>query len=151
MTAIFAAASQRILLGAGVEKRTTDQTQPESPSDCLDRILPNDEDGLKSIWSFRDEVTPYFPFVVLPADQTVSELRQKRPFLFSTIGMVTCYDDAARQLEMIEIINKHIGNVILLKGELNLDVLQGLLVCLSWCACLTYITFLQPQLRVTDP
>jgi hypothetical protein len=137
MTAIFTEASQR-LLDASLEKQIGHQSQQGSPSSCppesLERIMPNDEEGVKILWSFRNEVTPFSPFVAVHKDVTVSELREKKPFLLSTIAMVTCYDDASRQLEMAKIIKHHIATVIVLKEEFNFDLLQGLLVCLSWYA-----------------
>lgn len=132
MNAIFTASSQR-LLGVNSEKDAAHDTQRQSQSsESLEYILPNDEDGLRSIWSFRNELVPSFPSVVVPVDMTVSELRQKKPFLLSTIAMVTCYDDAARQLEMVRIIKQHISTAIVLKEDISFDLLQGLLVCLSW-------------------
>jgi hypothetical protein len=132
MNAIFTATSQR-LLGVNFEKDAAHDAQRQSQSsDPLEFILPNDEDGLRSIWSFRNELVPSFPSVVVPVDMTVSELRRKKPFLLSTIAMVTCYDDAARQLEMVRIIKQHISTAIVLKEDISFDLLQGLLVCLSW-------------------
>lgn len=132
MTAIFSATSQR-LLGVNIGKDAAHDTQRESQSfNSLENILPNDEDGLKSIWSFRNELVSSFPAVVVPEDMTIFELRQQKPFLLCTIVMVTCYDDASQQLEIIKVIKQHISTAIVLKEDISFDLLQGLLVCLSW-------------------
>jgi hypothetical protein len=103
-----------------------------SPFDEL--IMPSDGELMMMLTTFRTEMAPYFPFVVVPVTMTVSELRQKKPFLFSTIVMVTCLEDATRQLGMASKIREHISTSIVIKGDQNIDLLQGLLVYLSWYA-----------------
>lgn len=130
MTAIFTAASRK-LLGA-----TREEQQHKSPSagpyHSLEDILPDDEEGARALLNFRTEVTPYFPFVAVPEDMIASELRQRKPFLFSTIAMVTCYEDSARQYEMAKCIKQYISTDIMMKEECRIDLLQGLLIFLGW-------------------
>ncbi|KAL4778739.1 hypothetical protein BJX76DRAFT_352376 [Aspergillus varians] len=82
------------------------------------------------LYKFQTQMAPYFPFVVVQ-DTTALELRQQKPFLFCTIVMV-CLDDAERQLDMARNIREYIGASIVARGEKNIDLLQGLLVCLGW-------------------
>ncbi|KAL2826447.1 hypothetical protein BDW59DRAFT_65165 [Aspergillus cavernicola] len=93
-------------------------------------LLPRDEAEM-ALYTFRTEMAPYFPFIVVHPHTTVSEMRRAKPFLFDAIAMVSCLD-ADRQSEMAHMVSEHIGTLIITKGERNLDLLQGLLVCLAW-------------------
>jgi hypothetical protein len=72
------------------------------------------------------------PSVVVPLDMTLSELQHKSPLLSSAILMVTCLDDANRKERMTDQFLEHVSRSIVRKGHKCLDILQALLVCLSW-------------------
>ncbi|KAK9369480.1 hypothetical protein V1509DRAFT_619548 [Lipomyces kononenkoae] len=135
MASILTESSKR-LGGANVGGGSGHPIREKSPSRSVplsdEDIMLSDEEALLRLATFRTEMAPYFPFVIVPTEFTVSEMRQKKPFLLRAIVMVTCLEDANRQLAMAKNIREYIGTSIVIKGEHSLDLLQGLLVCLSW-------------------
>jgi hypothetical protein len=106
--------------------------QNRSPLVLLDdNFLPSIHEAQLSMDLFRTKMVPLFPFVVVPANMTADELQQKKPFLYLSIMMAAC-QNASQQLVMGNRIKEYIADYIIIKGEQSLDLLQGLLVYLSW-------------------
>jgi hypothetical protein len=63
---------------------------------------------------------------------TASDLQASNPFLFDAILMVSDVSNADRQLRMARKIREYIGTSVVANGEMSLDLLQGLLICLAW-------------------
>lgn len=74
----------------------------------------------------------YFPFVVVPANMTVGELKSSKPFLFLVIMTIACRHDASRQSMLATTVREFISQKMIIQGEQSLDLLQGLLVYLAW-------------------
>jgi hypothetical protein len=74
----------------------------------------------------------YFPYVLLPENTSVSQLRSDRPFLLQAILTVASWKNRARQLVFEEELLKDLGVRFFAKGEKTLAILQGLLVYLAW-------------------
>lgn len=72
------------------------------------------------------------PSVVIPLEMTFPELQQKSPLLSSAILMVTCLDDVNQKKRMTDQFLEHVSRSVVKKGHKSLDILQALLVCLSW-------------------
>lgn len=104
-----------------------------SPLEHVKQILQNDDEALLILNTYRNDKSQYFPFVVLPPDMTLEELKLK-PFLFMTIMTIGCRHDLERQSSLARRIREVIAQRVLVKGEQSLDILQGLLVYLAWCA-----------------
>ena len=81
---------------------------------------------------FRRDFCPEFPFVLLSSDETSASLRQEKPFLFMSVVAATSYADPQLQRRLAREIQKQIASRMIIKNEKNLDLLQGLLVCLAW-------------------
>ncbi|KAG2009362.1 hypothetical protein GB937_007765 [Aspergillus fischeri] len=81
---------------------------------------------------YRTEMAYYCPCVVIPLDMTLPELQQKSPLLLSAILMVACLDDANRTKRMTDQFLDHVSCSIVKKQHKSLDILQALLVCISW-------------------
>jgi hypothetical protein len=81
---------------------------------------------------YRTEMACYCPSVVIPLDTTVPELQRKSPFLLGAALMVTCLDDANQTKCMTDQFLEHVSRSIVKKQNCRLDVLQALLVCISW-------------------
>lgn len=118
---------------------TPDSTSTEWPrlfgSHLLDtQIIPSDANAVAILNNFQTEMAPHFPFVVVPVTASIAEFRDKKPFLYMTIMMASGGQNPSRQLAMAQRIREHVSQSMLLKGEQNLDLLQGLLVYLSWFA-----------------
>ena len=60
------------------------------------------------------------------------EFSEKKPFLFLVIIMVACRRDQARQTAITRKLREIISYSVLVKGEQSLDLVQGLLLYVSW-------------------
>nr|KAK5451282.1 hypothetical protein LTR18_001301 [Exophiala xenobiotica] len=63
---------------------------------------------------------------------TFAELRHEKPLLVLAIMMVSCRHDQMRQTAIAKKLRELISHKMLIQGERNLDILQCLLVDLSW-------------------
>ncbi|KIW16859.1 hypothetical protein PV08_04049 [Exophiala spinifera] len=81
---------------------------------------------------FRTTFNRYFPYVVIPPHETTASIRKEKPFLFRTCVSVACHADPVTQSQLAEELLRYIGERMLIKSEKSLDILQGLLVFISW-------------------
>ncbi|KIW54806.1 hypothetical protein, variant [Exophiala xenobiotica] len=77
-------------------------------------------------------MSQHFPFVVIPAEMTPNDLKKTKPFLFMTIMTVGCRHDLERQAVLAQRVREVVSRRMLVGGEQNLDILQGLLVYQGW-------------------
>lgn len=96
-----------------------------------DQGSPSEKEGDLLLKHFTMKMVHLFPFVVIPTSVTAEELRQEKPFLFLSLGMVAC-KSASRQRELSKTVKEYVAEHIILRSERSLDLLQGLLVCLAW-------------------
>jgi hypothetical protein len=82
--------------------------------------------------AFRDDFVSHFPFVVIPAEVTVEDLRRKSPFLFLAIMAATMSRNSTLQRHLGSEIQRRISARIVMGCEKNMDLLQGLLVHVAW-------------------
>jgi hypothetical protein len=98
--------------------------------------LLQNEDTLLS--HFQDRLAVQIPFVVIPRATTAQELHTKRPFVYMTIMMIASYKDMATHSHLGKEILKYLAEHVIMRGEKNLDLLQGLLIYIFWFACQRY-------------
>ncbi|CZT11660.1 related to cercosporin resistance protein [Rhynchosporium agropyri] len=73
-----------------------------------------------------------FPFVVIPVNLSMDSLRRQRPFLFLAI-MCCAKEHNAKLQQHIELeLKDNLSRRILVNGEKSLDLLQGILIYLTW-------------------
>ncbi|KAL2068224.1 hypothetical protein VTL71DRAFT_16322 [Oculimacula yallundae] len=86
------------------------------------------DDGLRN---FRSKQCA-FPFVVVPSNISIDSLRRERPFLF--LAIMCCVAEYNSKLQKhIELeLRENLSRRILINGEKSLDLLQGILVYLTW-------------------
>jgi hypothetical protein len=82
--------------------------------------------------TFRRQLARQVPFISLPSDLTTEALSKKRPFLYRAIIVVASYHDSVRQIELGGEFVRHLTEHLIFLGERNLDILQALLVYISW-------------------
>jgi hypothetical protein len=85
---------------------------------------------------FKTHFVRDFPFIVIPVNESASELRQKRPYLYEAILMVATYHEPTRQGAMANEVLQNLTARIVLNGESSLDLLQALLVFVAWLVLL---------------
>ncbi|KAJ5808968.1 hypothetical protein N7474_010237 [Penicillium riverlandense] len=101
-----------------------------APADEL-IVVPNFEEGARSMEVYLNQMVPLFPFVVIPPGTTPEALYQEKPFLYRTITMVAC-KNGTRQREMAKSGRKYLAEHIVTNVESSLDLLQGLVVHVAW-------------------
>ncbi|PGH18691.1 hypothetical protein AJ80_04344 [Polytolypa hystricis UAMH7299] len=95
-------------------------------------ILPDTQEAVTLLGIFCRDMAPLFPFVVAPSNVTPGQLAQEKPVLYMAIMVVTCQSDTQRQLSLAKAFREEASRMILVSGEKNLGILQGLLVYLAW-------------------
>ncbi|KAJ5809706.1 uncharacterized protein N7503_001924 [Penicillium pulvis] len=124
------------LLAASEKSRDAQSNTSHSPEHSStypdeDSASPDGQDDEAYMDVLRKSIMPLFPFIAIPAHLTADQLRREKPFLHLNITMVTC-QHAPRQREIAEMVKQYAAEHIVLKGEHSLDLLQGLLLYLSW-------------------
>ncbi|MCJ1433461.1 hypothetical protein MMC27_002823 [Xylographa pallens] len=109
---------------------------PSASVQCTSEIIfgldpsPEEADNLLNV--FKVQMAEHFPFVVIPAATTAQCLRRDKPFLYQMIILSASSrnlwePDACRRL-----VNEYLGLHVLVREERSLELLQGLLVYISW-------------------
>lgn len=81
---------------------------------------------------YRTLMADQFPFVVVLPDATSESLRKERPVLWGAIMTAASYHNPVRQEALGWKMMEEFSTRLLIKAEKSLDLLQGLLIHLSW-------------------
>lgn len=102
--------------------------------DAISKGIIDYQDAKERIRDFRSK-TRRCPFVVIPANMSLETLRRERPFLLLAILAFTTDHNARLQnrlkLELREVLSRR----MVVDGEKSLDLLQGLMVYITWYVC----------------
>ncbi|KAL0935536.1 C6 transcription factor [Colletotrichum truncatum] len=107
------------------------------PPTCICRTEPGEAPGPPDtdenlLAIYREQMTPNFPFVVVPEGVSASSLAAMRPFLMASIRMVASFSSPkSMRGQMYRLLNR-IADHMLLRSERSLDLLSGLVVILGW-------------------
>ncbi|KAF8861021.1 hypothetical protein BDZ45DRAFT_713411 [Acephala macrosclerotiorum] len=93
-------------------------------------MTPADSGALLDI--FRDSLARQVPFISIPADVTAATLSSQRPFVYRAIIGSASYYDSFRQIELGQEFLRHVTETLLFRERGNLDMLQGLLIFITW-------------------
>ncbi|TVY38952.1 Transcriptional regulator [Lachnellula occidentalis] len=107
--------------GAGFESTSS---VPDPPSRTKD---PNE-----LLEVFRQKLARQVPFIFVPGQMSALTLYRERPFLYQAIVTVASYHDSVHQIDLGHQFLKHLTETLVLQGHKNLDMLQGLLVYITW-------------------
>lgn len=117
----------------------TEQAGRRQAQNTSQLVLPREgsvgfahENALVILTKYRTEMAYHCPCVVVPLDITLLDLQQNSPHLLSAILMVTSLGDADRKKRMTDQFLEHISYSIVKELHKGLDILQALLVCVSW-------------------
>lgn len=93
----------------------------------------SDDDLSKTLSVFRTQMMHHLPFIAIDPSITATELRNTKPFLFQTIILATSHQQKIfSRTDLGEEILRYVGEKLILCGEKNLELLQGLLVYIAW-------------------
>ncbi|KAK9438673.1 hypothetical protein VB005_06820 [Metarhizium brunneum] len=81
---------------------------------------------------FRDKYIQTFPFLVLDERMSASQMYAEKPFLFRVIMLAAAPLPIPRMVKIKRNVLAYLGQHMLVEEERQLDLLQGLLVCISW-------------------
>jgi hypothetical protein len=81
---------------------------------------------------FREQIAAQFPFIIIPNETTANDLQRTKPFLYKIIVTIFSVYNIATQTAMSQDVLKDLSNRLLLEGEKSLDLLQGLMVFITW-------------------
>jgi hypothetical protein len=81
---------------------------------------------------FRRDMARQVPFISIPSQISAQALSRECPFLYRAIITVASYHDSLHQIQMGEELVKYLTEHLVMLGEKNIDLLQGLLVYITW-------------------
>lgn len=81
---------------------------------------------------FRQKLSQQASFVIVPAQMNAQALSEQKPFLYKAIIFAASYHDSVHQLALGQQFIRDITEQVVILGLHNIDLLQGLLVYVSW-------------------
>lgn len=81
---------------------------------------------------FRTELARQVPFVSIPPHMNARELSEQKPFIYQAITFAASYHDSIHQMSLGQAFVKNLNEHIILMGKKTLDLLQGLLIYITW-------------------
>ena len=112
--------------------QTTLKTYDLPTTQPSNALQPNFEDPDVLLSLFRVQMSPYFPFVVVPQNISAADLRRDRPFLLNAILAVSSRS-SSKQKNLGNEVLRQLAEKVFVNGERNLDVLLGILTYAGWC------------------
>lgn len=98
----------------------------------IDRGLLSEAEAERLVKTFRLDLVPKFPFVMIAHGDTAARLRHREPFLFLCIVAAAMGSAHPLHKTIVEEIMKHVTLRIVERFERNLELLRGLLVHSAW-------------------
>jgi hypothetical protein len=97
---------------------------------------------------FRTEYMPKFPFVIIPTTVDAGSLYDQSACLFWTVmaTVARCFDDV--DAEFKQWFRRHIAEHVVVRQEKSLELLQAILLYLSWYARKTADTRQRPHVLI---
>ncbi|KAI0128702.1 hypothetical protein BJ170DRAFT_682487 [Xylariales sp. AK1849] len=93
---------------------------------------PQGSKASKLLDAFRDKAMPLFPFVIVPPGMSAEQLRRERPFVWKAVMVEACGLDGGLQVNLGRELLGDLGDALLTRPRKSLDLLQGLLLFLTW-------------------
>jgi hypothetical protein len=82
--------------------------------------------------TFKGEMIPHFPFVIIPPEASAEDLRREKSFLFLAILASASFADMPLQRRLGTEVKMAVASRMIVAGEMSFELLQGLLVYLAW-------------------
>lgn len=98
----------------------------------MDSIWPLPEDAAALLADYHELWAATFPFIVVAADMTSEDLRDKRPFLWKGVMLTASFFDAARQTRLGAELLSDMARAAVVEGVKTLDLLQGMQLLIAW-------------------
>ena len=98
----------------------------------MPQLEPDEQEAEIILREFKTNMTEQFPFVVIDSDSTSQSLHSERPLLWKAIMVAASHGNSDRQMAFGANLLEDLTTRLLLKAEKSLDLLQALLVFISW-------------------
>jgi hypothetical protein len=102
-------------------------------NDAISKGLVSATQAEKSVQYFQSRAS-HFPFVLVPSKWTLDSLRRERPFLLLSILSFAAHHNEKLQLRLELELRESLSKKVIVNCEKSLDLIQGVLVYLAWCA-----------------
>ncbi|TVY32046.1 Transcriptional regulator [Lachnellula subtilissima] len=99
--------------------------------DVIARGLVTLEKAEESVQYFRSTASNS-PFVIISPDTSIDYLRRQKPFLLLTVLAMATVNNMKLQKLLDQEIRDTLGRRVFMSGEKSLDLLQGILIYLTW-------------------
>jgi hypothetical protein len=99
--------------------------------DVISRGIVTPEKAEEAVRHFRTTASNS-PFVIISPDTSLDYLRRQKPFLLLTILAMATIHNMKLQKLLDQEIRDTLGRRVFMSGEKSLDLLQGVLVYLTW-------------------
>ena len=104
----------------------------ESQPSIVARGLLSETEAERLVATFRLDLIPKFPFVLIAHGETAAHLTDREPFLFLCIVAATMGSAHPLRKTVTEEIMNHVTSRVVARSERNLELLRGLLVHCAW-------------------
>lgn len=75
----------------------------------------------------------YFPFVLIPPNESLDTLRRERPFLLLSVLAMSAIQSPTKLQRVLDFeLRESLSRRTIVNGEISLDLLQGILVYIAW-------------------
>lgn len=81
---------------------------------------------------YREEYMPRYPYVIIPRQQNASVLYREAPTLFWVIMTIVIPQNGPMQMRLRNWAREHFSQQIIVKQERTLEMLQSILIYLTW-------------------
>ncbi|KAH8808661.1 hypothetical protein F5884DRAFT_378940 [Xylogone sp. PMI_703] len=100
--------------------------------DIFDRDIITIEDAIPLCALYRHMSQKHFPYVLLPEDIEINQIRAGKPLCLHAILIVASWQNPSLQLVLEDNFLKDLSARFFLKGEQSIDMIQALIVYLGW-------------------
>ena len=104
---------------------------PEPRAGVLEMGLIGLEQAELLLENFRS-MARHFPYILIPEAITVSELSRRQPMLLHAILVTSSWRERSLQRALEQAYTREICSRMIVEGEKSLDMLQSLLVYVTW-------------------
>jgi hypothetical protein len=96
------------------------------------RLWPEGNEAVEFLEDYNTFKGHLFPFAVVPPHLDSTQLKTEKPFFWKAIMMTACHMDGLRQMAMGNELLKEVCEAAFMRPQKTLDLLQGLMILISW-------------------
>ena len=96
------------------------------------QVEPDEHEAELLLLEYKTNLAEQFPFVVLHLNSTSQSLQHESPLLWKAIIVASLHRNSDRQMALGANLLEDLTTRLLLKAEKSLDLLQALLIFITW-------------------